>query len=172
MVVVARSASVSVSLIPAQSAADVTPQGNHLACGALFAVLLNLKHIYVYIALPYFVFLLRAYCFPPATASPAFSSSLAALDFVRLSKLGALVIGIFAVSLGPFYRDLGQIAQRLFPFGRGLNHAYWAANWWSIYTLADRVLLRCKPILFLWSRGALPLTVRLRRERAGLDCCA
>lgn len=119
---------------------EARAQGNHLASGALFAILLNFKHIYVYLALPYFIFLLRAYCFPPSATT---------LDFVRLSKLGAVVLAIFAVSFGPFYRHLPQIISRLFPFGRGLNHAYWAANFWSLYSLADRVLLRCKSSSFL-----------------------
>ncbi|KAJ4466486.1 glycosyltransferase family 57 protein [Lentinula aciculospora] len=89
--------------------------GNKLASGILFAVLLNFKHIYMYLAVNQ--------------------------NFLALANA---VIAVFIVSLAPFAL-MGQIQQllsRLFPFTRGLNHAYWAPNAWALVTAADRVLLR------------------------------
>ncbi|KAG5718760.1 Ribonucleoside-diphosphate reductase small chain [Termitomyces sp. T112] len=108
--------------------------GNKLACGVLFAVLLNFKHIYMYLAPAYFIYLLRGFCMTP-------SGELRIKNFLSLANA---VIAVFVVSLGPFIL-MGQIPQllsRLFPFTRGLNHAYWAPNAWALITAADRVLLR------------------------------
>jgi len=62
----------------------------------------------------------------------------------RFIALANVVILVFIASLGPFLL-MGQIPQllsRLFPFTRGLNHAYWAPNAWALLTAADRVLLQ------------------------------
>jgi len=108
--------------------------GNKLASGILFAVLLNFKHIYMYLAPAYFVYLLRSFCISPSGR----------VQIKNLLSLANAVIAVFVVSLGPFI-VMGQISQlfsRLFPFTRGLNHAYWAPNFWALMTTADRVLLK------------------------------
>ncbi|KAH9943342.1 glycosyltransferase family 57 protein [Epithele typhae] len=105
-----------------------------LASGFLFAVLLNFKHIYLYLAPAYFIYLLRSYCLSPSyTLLPG-----------RFLALANAVILTFLVSLGPFLLmgQLPQLLSRLFPFTRGLNHAYWAPNVWALVTAADRILLK------------------------------
>jgi alpha-1,3-glucosyltransferase len=112
-----------------------------LASGALFAALLCLKHIYLYLAPAYFVYLLRTYCLSPR--------SIFTLQFANCVKLGTVLGVVFGAAFGPFaaWGQIPQLLSRLFPFSRGLCHAYWAPNVWSIYSFADRVLILLGPYL-------------------------
>jgi alpha-1,3-glucosyltransferase len=117
------------SLVLARSRATL------LSSGLVFATLLCFKHIYLYLAPAYFVFLLRSYCLSPKSVwRPEVGNCL---------KLGGGIAAILAAAFGPF-AALGQIPQllsRLFPFSRGLCHAYWAPNVWALYSFADRALM-------------------------------
>lgn len=106
-----------------------------LASGLFFAALLCMKHIYLYLAPAYFVFLLRTYCLSPR--------SIWRIQFANCVKLGAGILVVFAVAFGPFALkgQIPQILTRLFPFSRGLCHAYWAPNVWALYSFVDRVLI-------------------------------
>ena len=106
-----------------------------LLSGILFAALLCLKHIYLYLAPAYFVYLLRAYCLGPRSVFD--------IKIFNCIKLG-LGIGLVAgLAFGPFvyYEQMPQLLSRLFPFSRGLCHAYWAPNVWAMYSFSDRVLI-------------------------------
>lgn len=111
-----------------------------LLSGVLFAALLCFKHIYLYLAPAYFVYLLRVYCLGDHLLNIQWRNSI---------KLGTSVIAIFTVAFGPFvlWGQMGQLLSRLFPFGRGLCHAYWAPNIWALYSFADRVLIMGMPLL-------------------------
>ncbi|XP_066590081.1 dolichyl pyrophosphate Glc1Man9GlcNAc2 alpha-1,3-glucosyltransferase isoform X2 [Prorops nasuta] len=92
-----------------------------------FAILLNFKHVYLYIAPAYVIWLLRW-------------SMKDSQFFHRISSLAFIVLTVFALSFGPFVSQMPRVLARLFPFKRGLVHAYWAANGWAIYIGLDKVL--------------------------------
>ncbi|CZT51648.1 related to glucosyltransferase [Rhynchosporium secalis] len=114
-----------------------------LASGLLFASLLCLKHIYLYLAPAYFIYLLRAYCLGP--------KSIFHIKFGNAFKLGTGILAIFGATFGPFayWGQIPQLMSRLFPFSRGLCHAYWAPNVWAMYSFTDRILIYAAPYLKL-----------------------
>ncbi|KAL2829165.1 glycosyl transferase [Aspergillus cavernicola] len=118
-------------------------QSTLLYSGIAFAVLLCLKHIYLYLSLAYFVYLLRAYCLDP--------KSVFRPRFGNIFKLGLGVVSVFGLAFGPFasWGQLLQLKDRLFPFSRGLCHAYWAPNLWAMYSFTDRILITLAPRLGL-----------------------
>ncbi|CRK93790.1 CLUMA_CG007318, isoform A [Clunio marinus] len=110
-------------------------QRKFLQSAFYFAVLLNMKHIFIYMAPVYFCYLIRHYCFGSIS------------KFIQnVVKLGCVVIAVTSISFGPFIKHLPQVISRLFPFKRGLTHAYWAPNFWALYNVVDKVLTVVKRI--------------------------
>ncbi|KAM3242952.1 hypothetical protein ACQJBY_055130 [Aegilops geniculata] len=107
-------------------------QGKDLAGGVVFAALLCSKHLFLVAAPVYFVYLFRHYCCGRG----------AVRGLGRLVLMGAGVVAVFAMAFAPFvyYGQMQQLLSRLFPFGRGLFHAYWAPNFWVFYIVLDKIL--------------------------------
>ena len=79
-------------------------QRQNLQAALWFSILLNLKHIYLYIAPAYFIYLLRSYCFGN-------KKSFYGIHWKRLAKLALIVITIFTLSFGPFVGQFVQVRQ-------------------------------------------------------------
>uniref|UniRef100_A0A1A9WVA2 Alpha-1,3-glucosyltransferase n=1 Tax=Glossina brevipalpis TaxID=37001 RepID=A0A1A9WVA2_9MUSC len=101
-----------------------------LGCTA-FATLLNMKHIFLYTAPAFGIYLLKFYCLDNKHST--------IMNVLKLAIAGLIP---FAISFGPFWAHLPQILSRLFPFKRGLTHAYWAPNLWALYNTADKVMAK------------------------------
>ncbi|KAL1496741.1 hypothetical protein AB1Y20_014332 [Prymnesium parvum] len=121
--------------------------GGEVCAAAIFASLLQLKHLFLFAAPLVFVQLLRHH---------VMRAPRPALALRRLAGLGAVVVGVFGASLAPFAAvgQLPQLARRLFPFGRGLMHAYWAANAYALYATADKAMAAAGRATGAWSVAA------------------
>eukprot|EP01064_Diplonema_japonicum_P023255 TRINITY_DN33698_c0_g1_i1.p1 TRINITY_DN33698_c0_g1~~TRINITY_DN33698_c0_g1_i1.p1 ORF type:complete len:520 (+),score=68.21 TRINITY_DN33698_c0_g1_i1:75-1562(+) len=102
----------------------------YVFAGMAFTTLLCFKHIYLYMAPAYFIFLLKRYVFGNTARHP----------FLNLCVLATAVLSVVFMSFFPFLTQLDVVFKRLFPWGRGLCHAYWAPNFYSLYNVADIVL--------------------------------
>ncbi|KAF7654386.1 hypothetical protein LDENG_00070440 [Lucifuga dentata] len=131
-------------------------QSQHLQGALLFSVLLNLKHIYLYVAPSYGIYLLRSYCFTQDNTDG--SVRWRSFRPGRLLALGSIVVSVCTVSFGPFVvmDQLPQVLSRLFPFKRGLCHAYWAPNVWALYNVLDKTLALIGVRLNLLEEAELP----------------
>ncbi|KAL9180745.1 hypothetical protein ACHAXT_011198 [Thalassiosira profunda] len=135
-----------------------TDQRWELLGAATFASLLAMKHLYLMLAPLYFVYLLRRHCFVAKTIG---NETAAFFSVGRLAVLGAVTLACF---LGPFIPflmqsdptgQMQQIMKRLFPFGRGLVHDYWAANVWALYLFNSRVAT------FFYRKAPIPGGIRV-----------
>ena len=133
----------------------------HLGGAAFFALLLNLKHLYLPLAPLMFCYLMERYCLSPGVHPVKKRKEFLPEKFLIMGLVGGSVL---VAPWIPFLKDttyrkwhVVQMLKRLFPFGRGLVHDYWAGNVWAMYTFANRVLVavirRLVPMLKPFSSG-------------------
>ncbi|KAF5394567.1 Alpha-1 3-glucosyltransferase [Paragonimus heterotremus] len=132
---------------------------NYVMAAACFTVLLNMKHIFIYVAPVYVVFILFNYClcefeFITTNRLLAPSNRPLWLSATKLVKVGTTVLAVTFLSFGPFLSEdqLRQIFARLFPFERGLTHAYWAPNVWAVYNALEKLLCSFNNFVQFWPR--------------------
>jgi len=105
----------------------------HLSGAALYALLLNMKHLYLPLGPIYLFYLLSSYCFAEGRFVPRRFFAVAVVTGISL-----ILPWIPFLFLRDPKAQLVQILARLFPFGRGLVHDYWAANVWAFFSLANK----------------------------------
>jgi alpha-1,3-glucosyltransferase len=104
---------------------------------ACAAVLMFLKHLFLPLAPLFAIYLLRRHVFE----SDRFS-------FMAFMQLVTIALIVLFLAFGPFLvqsngmEQIHQILTRLFPFGRGLLHTYWAPNVWALYCFLDMILVK------------------------------
>ena len=113
-------------------------RGNYVKSCAVFTLLLGFKHIFLFMAPGFLAFLLHNVILLPE-----------GVNFAATLKLlltgSALVLLTFFPFLSTCHQGhMPQVLSRLFPFSRGLTHAYWAPNVWAIYNSIDGLLSYCR----------------------------
>ena len=122
-----------------------------VAVAVAFSVLVLTKHLFLTLAPLFALYLLQVYC-SSSSSDNGGKTSRRVLSIPRFSLLVFIAAACVFAALGPFclsqasstttcQQQLAQIASRLFPFGRGLVHAYWAPNIWALYYALDGCLL-------------------------------
>lgn len=113
--------------------AALIQSGKFYSGAAVYIVLIFSKHIFLYCAPVYLVYFMRNLVLASKNDSER---------NMRFVKLVGIVLTISAVAIVPLALtgQLNAALMRMFPFGRGLAHYYWAPNVWAIYLTIDRVL--------------------------------
>ncbi|GMH64353.1 hypothetical protein TrRE_jg10675 [Triparma retinervis] len=108
-----------------------------LASAVLYVLLITSKHLYLILGPVYVVKMFSGYCLPKR------SFSLGKFLLLACTTVSAFVLPFVPLFGGEgrgSFDTLLQIKSRLFPFQRGLTHAYWAPNVWAIWAFTDKVM--------------------------------
>eukprot|EP00940_MAST-03C_sp_MAST-3C-sp2_P000140 g140.t1 len=131
----------------------------NVAAAAVFMSLVMFKHLFVICGPLFFIFMFRGHCFV-RSRDDAQSGTGDTFSCRRFVTLATTVVFVSLLALGPvlFARgfdaahvsaEMRQLLARLFPWGRGLVHAYWAPNVWALYSAADKALLLIGKLLHI-----------------------
>lgn len=116
-----------------------------LAGACLFSLLLTIKHLYLTLLPWYTVYLFRRLCVTRRDRRLR-------LDGRMLGLLAVCTVTALATPFIPFLwaaiydtnrspqEFMARLRSRLFPFGRGLVHHYWAGNIWAFYSFVGKVV--------------------------------
>ncbi|KAF4690757.1 glycosyl transferase [Perkinsus olseni] len=121
------------------SAIGLMQRGKVLAGAVTFTLLVLSKHIFAYAAPAIGVWLLCNYCMVTRFYQPGTERT---FSFRRFFGLVAGDPSLCCSSVTMV--NCSRCSTRMFPFGRGLTHAYWAPNLWALYYGADVVLAKLK----------------------------
>ena len=103
-----------------------------------FSCLVLSKHLFAPLGIPFAVYLLRRYCWLESDSISMVVRRLAILVGIAFGMLTAAFLPFLLQASAP-WEQMTMILQRLFPFSRGLVHAYWAPNFWALYSFIDRL---------------------------------
>lgn len=117
-----------------------------------FSLLMLSKHLYAPLVFPFGVYVLAHYCSPRIQTFGSWF-----MAFSRFLHIAFVAMSMISLAFFPFVLDEQQrsggtllsaaatqataMLSRLFPFSRGLVHAYWAPNVWALYCAVDRGLI-------------------------------
>ena len=102
-----------------------------------FCILILLKHLFLPLVPIFAIYLLKLYC------KFTIESNHIHINIQKFLTLISIALLHLVFAFGPFVlqsnpsQQISAIFARLFPFQRGLTHAYWAPNVWAIYSFID-----------------------------------
>lgn len=121
----------------------------YIAMTIAFSTLILMKHLFAPLVLVFGLHVLSNYCVYDVANNEFYPIT---KIITRIVILIVTAMGMLILSFGPIFLSasmfssynlmdvLKQIQSRLFPFDRGLVHAYWAPNVWALYCFFDKIL--------------------------------
>ena len=132
---------------------DAASREQGVLVAVYFSILVLSKHLFLTLAPVFAAYLWQSYCTDWGRRKGHTFTLTVVVRFALLVAIALLALflcfgpvllwdnssGPLEVVLPELKRRAFQIVSRLFPFGRGLVHSYWAPNVWALYYFTDRV---------------------------------